>query len=58
MVEVSSAAERDKALQDQEISHLKAQEVALKSREIELIDEIKQIGSSRSEEVKERETSL
>lgn len=58
MVEVASTAEREKALLDQEIAHLRAQEVELRKRETELNEELKKVALSNAGLRKERESEI
>ena len=58
MVEVSSTAEKEIALKDQEIAHLKAQEANFRNREIELNEELKNVTTVKVDERKERENTI
>ena len=58
MVEVTSTAETDHALKDQEIAHLKDQVVELRNREAELNGELSKVAVSKSDEIKERENTI
>ena len=58
MVEVSSTADKEKALKDQEIVHLKAQEIELRKREAELSEELKQVTLVKDDERKVKENTI
>ena len=55
---MSSTAEREKALLDQEIEHLKTQEAELRKRETELNEELKKVALSNADQRKERESEI
>lgn len=58
MLETTSKAEKEQALQAQEIAHLKATDIELRQRETELNDQLKLATQTSLEERKEREDSL